>query len=119
MLSSNVITRVTQDSVVVNGTNYHNEEFGYENALLPTASKKIADALSKIDLDKLQSDYTNNNVDDAAEFDFSITMDGKKKDFHIYVTAVQEILDLVKEINHVLPKDMQVGYDENYLEVGK
>jgi hypothetical protein len=115
MIGADKITIVTQDSIIVHTISLVDKSGEYRKALNTSEKQKIAEAFSKIDLDNLKDDYTDNNAsDDLDEYDFKITMGKKIKAFHIYRVKVDEVFNLVQAINSTLPKEQQIGYNDEY-----
>jgi len=78
--------------------------------------KLLETAVAKITLSELSESYVNKAApDDDFEYEFIITVGETTKKFHIYHIRVQSVLDLVKQLNKVLPATNQIGYDEKYL----
>jgi hypothetical protein len=117
MISAGDMTvRVSNDSISATGRNYRNEEYGFDNGISSSQEKKLLTALAAINLDSLKEEYVDNNAaDDKEEFDFIFEVNGKKTKTHVYLQRVNELLDLVKSVNELMPDDMQIVYDEKYL----
>jgi hypothetical protein len=97
---------VTQDSILVDSS--------YKAPLNEKAKEKLTFLLSSFSLDSMKKDYWNSNVDDGADYIFEITTPKQSKKITVHYEKVQELAELTKEINLLLPSQLRIGYDETY-----
>jgi len=116
MISDNSFI-ISQDSLSVKKVSpsmvNYNSEFSKKLSL---ADKQLLiEELNKIDLSIIQKNYVNNSApDDMLEYDFKITIDGQTKEFHIYQVKIDNIFNLVRQINTLLPEKFKIGYNDEY-----
>ena len=107
---------ITQDSISIIQKNFKDSTDTYSKMLSSADNQRIIETLTKVDLRKIKNEYVNNSApDDMGEYDFKITVDTQTKEFHIYRVKVDEIFNLVKQINGLLPDKYQIGYNVEYI----
>jgi len=122
MLFDNFFT-IKNDSIIIKNRNIGVDSLAdtsYSKVLADTAQIILTKALAKVDLNKIEKNYVDNKApDDLGEYDFKILIGTNKKEFHIYRVKVDEIFNLVKQINTLLPNKFRIGYDDSYFNFGK
>ncbi|MFZ5552086.1 MAG: hypothetical protein ACOZCO_03145 [Bacteroidota bacterium] len=84
-------------------------------ALTKEQAKKISSALAELKPDTFPKDNVGHSApDDLREFDFTVTTDGVKNEFHIYCQRITLVENLVTAINEILPETDRIAYNESY-----
>ena len=109
---------LTQDSIkVISRTTLSGtKELTFKHSLTKKEKKELKLLISTIDLKKLEKTYHSDLVDDHYEFEFMFDVNGEIKMTTIYGVRHNEIFDLVKQVNSILPKEFEIQYNDNYLE---
>jgi len=111
---------ITQNSIKAETYFFSQKNTPYSKALSQDEATRIYSYLEKIRITKLPSENVNNNApDDKGEFTFKFKTRTYTKEIRIYVRRIESILQLVQELNKLLPKEMQIPYNEEYLKWDK
>jgi len=107
----------THDSIIITPKRIIKKDSAavFLKKLSESDQQTIINALLQINFDDIDPMYVNNSApDDMPEFDFEITVNSKIKKFHIYQVKVNDIFNLVKQLNKLVPDNYKIGYTEAY-----
>ncbi|RYY98586.1 MAG: hypothetical protein EOO11_07620 [Chitinophagaceae bacterium] len=108
---------VTPDSLVWTWVRPGGDHERVAHPLAAAGRDTLRARLARLDLAAIPANAQGDApVDDMPEFNFSITANGQRKDFHLYLARIPALLDVVAAINAALPEKYGVPYNEEYLQ---
>lgn len=112
---------ITPDSIIVTSLYYFgggkaNSVFRSSNAIDNLGYfEKFKQLLAKLNLDDLKESYVNQSIDDGLDFEFTFNINHKTKQTLIHYIRVNDLMNLVAQINNMIPPEFAIHYDEDYL----